>query len=90
MGSKPVIPINIKISIIKANLFPSSLPKNYTGDIKLKIIVKVGEMLDFFELTKELAYFKSQFSLENDKKPFTLTPKHEVNILFIFSIIIII
>lgn len=79
MGSKPVLPTKIKFSIIKANLFPSSMPKDYNGNINLKFIIKGAEKFESFEITNELTFFQTQFSLENDKRMLTLTLKQKVN-----------
>ena len=78
MGSIPIIPITIKISIIKVHIFPSSIPSDYHGIINLKIVMMGSKSKEkqFFEITKTLEYFYSQFSLEVDKKSLTLDPSN--------------
>ena len=84
MGSTATTPIQIKISIVKANLYPSSLPKVYNGEIYVKIKITGSKSCQLFEKTNRLNYFLSAFSLENDKKLLELSPKHKSVFPFIF------
>ena len=85
MGKNHSLPLKIKLSITKANLFPASKPpSDYHGNINLKVIVMNSEEKFFFEITKTLEFFYSAFSIGNDKKSLTMSPSDKNVFVIIF------